>query len=543
MLSDGYSVALRCALQSATRLWWDVKPLPTNLWAMRKVKEKFGKSNSVYTYEPLNASDNEIIHTTLRRWVAGLPRKSLKRWIEQDYLDKYYTFRNWYMEIGMRNQADVAPWFNFGRKVPKGFYGYLVDFWRKLVKSSYYPLKLENIKCPDAQASTGLAFTSDGWIYSSDAGQYWTEIQEGASMIFGLLDSLAPSWSDLLNPRYRNPGLESLTLDTPVIRTESGPLKIRWAQSHGKHLYVIERAYIEPLQAIWNDSPFYIGKASNCKQFATSFDEWKGKRPIVGTHGDDWIAVFRGSKWASGDWSSYDLLTQGVQDILSRQALSQVLNEETKLETEWDRVLRSLAYINTKRRTIWPWAKVNGHYIRRASVRRKEGAVVSGSGDFVLHNNARNRAALQILFEPGYEGWKQFSLRARRMLGWVAKPSAQRLSCEGFVACRTLFLRENDWNPWPCAASVLRNWVRPAYNPLESPNPTRLAMATRLRELNVTLGYLPDSEYEALIRAVGSSAISAGAHDPFAQEYSEAELSRMYQKLFTGYSQSAFLQS
>lgn len=543
MSLTGHSAALRCALQSATRLWKDVYPLPTNLWAVTKVVEKPGSSGRPFSYGYLDGRDNQIIRKHLTKWVRSLPGASLRSWLEEDYLGKYATFRNWYQAVGLRNQAEVAPWFNFGGRLPKGFIAYLENFWRQPVDVSYKPRPFDMIRCPNSDASTGLAFTGQGWIYESDAGEVWPAILEGAPQVFETLEALAPSWGQLLNPKYRNPELEMLSIDTPVIRTEGGPLKIRWAQNHGKHLYVIERAMIEPLQEVFSESPAYIGKASHCRFFGMAMDSYRGK-PFVGTHGDDWIAAIGGGNFVSGDWSTFDLRVTGRQIVASRFALAKVLRETASWSDEWDKVLRSLTYIASKGPTIWPWAKLpSGEYTLTASVRRKVGSVRSGSGDFVLHNNAINTAALRVLLEQGFSGWKRFSDRAWQLFGWVAKPSAQIASAEGFVACRSLFLREFDFRPLPCASSALRNWVRPAYDPLDGWNNLRVLQVTRIRELNSTLGYLPESDAEPLMRSVGEAALAAGVHDPWGQEYSDYELAVVTQKMHSAYSMSSFLET
>jgi hypothetical protein len=523
-------------------LWEDFHPHPTNLWAVQKVRIVESSSGRPIYFIKQGRDNGEVL-SVLSPWVKRLPKGSLRRWLEEDYLGKYWVFRNWYTEVGMRNQAEVAPWFNFQRrKVAKGYFGYLVDFWRKLVEPTYKPLTFGDVSCPKNCASTGLALSSEGWIYQSNAGDYWDRIADASEEVWDMLRMLAPTWDQLGDPRYRNPALELLSLDTPVIRTESGPDKIRWAQSHGKHLYILERMYIEPLQARYNDLPTYIGKASHCGILGRTFEEWDGK-PVIGTHGDDWVALGKG--WsASGDWSNFDLHVEGIQVVLAYKALSQVLKETARGWTDdWDGVLRSLCYIASKGPTIWPWAKVNGKLIRRVSVRRLEGHVRSGKGDFVLHNNAMNTAALRKLFERGFLGWKRFSKEAREQFGWWAKPTAQKLSTDGFVACRTLFLREADWKPWPCASSVLRNWCRPAYDPLDFPNNTQITMAVRSRELNLTLGYLPDFDYEKLFEAVLLGALEAGVRDPLGSTFSEAELARVQQKLSSDYSLISFLES
>jgi hypothetical protein len=435
-----------------------------------------------------------------------------------------------------------------GKWTPPGYYRRLVAFWDDLVDSNYSPLLPKDIKCPKRDAASGVTYSSIGWLYTSNSGDYWPEIQECVPDVLVYLANHAPeTWADLLNGDYVNEELETICTLVPGLRLEGGPFSPRWVQVFPKMLYIIQRMIIEIIQQTWSEHEAYIGKASHCRNIG---DEYAGTRGfMIGVHGDDWIAYLALLGFASGDWSKFDLRVTGMQEVQVWRALDEVLTEKCKAWTPfWSAILRALAYIATRRRTFWCWAIIKGNLKPHISIRRLTGKVTSGDGFFVMSNNAKNKAALGTIFQKVYrrgafKGWKAFKNVAKAYFGWVAKPSSQRLCREGFVACRTAFIEKSGWQPWPSVASVLRNWARPHYDPLEWINRVRPALAIRFRAVWETLEYLPSDRFSKTMKGVLGAADSAGVEDPWGSEYSDRELQMRYGHLLDQYRHVGFLEA
>jgi hypothetical protein len=491
-------------------------------------------------YYPVDARENDSIRKELARLIEEI--SGLRLFLEQDYFGKFYVFRNWYQTYGLMRQAEIVPWNNFGvNSTPPGYYDFLYQFHDRHVRGNYRRIPVRNIKCPNGSASTGVCYTVNGWIYRSSSADIWPWLLEGIEEIETVFKELAPSWIDLFNPMYHNRALSALSLDCTVIRTEGGPTKIRWAQNHSKHSYVLERSIVVPMQdGSWNHSPLYIGKSSHSKNFGEVFDHWEG-RPVVATHGDDWIAALGDGKFASGDWSEFDHHVTGKQIVMSRKALSDVLFSKTAWSEDDDKLLRSLTYLASKGSVLWPWTHTPKGWLPQPGIVPLTGHVRSGSGDFVYHNNAINQAGLRSIIGKGFKGWKVFVQKAASLLGWSAKRSAQIASKEGFVSCRCVHLREEDWRPIPCVSSVVRNWVRPSYDPMEHPQNFRISFVIRLRELARTLSHLPGDEFESTMKPLLRAALESGVQNPAGSEYSNSELSRWHQRLIGEYGMSSYL--
>jgi hypothetical protein len=540
-----YLEALNDAQESTKRLWRDVTPLPTNLWAIKSVKfEPTVDGYGIYT--PKRTADNGVLEAFLRGFIGRMEPGKLRTWHENMWLDSIKTFRNWYYEDVLKHRfKDLGiKWFLWGTAPPDGFFQELVAFWERYVDANYRPLNVEEIPCPDNTASSGFVYTTEGWQYKSDTGDIWNSIVDASWEIGEYLQRFAPSWKELFKPDYTNAPLEKISINQPVVRLESGPLGVRLAMNQGKHLYLRGRRIIQRQQESFSeDELHYIGKASHCSTIGEVLDDYRGPAHIA-THGDDWICVLNGQK-LSGDWSKFDLHTSALQELLSRKAQYQVLarflSEEDLAE------LRSLAYLNTRRRISWPWAMINGRLTRYVSPRRIVGHVDSGGSDFVMHNNARNQAALKVIFrrhpKRSFKGWKWFSSVSARHFGWVAKPSAQKIARTGFIACRTLFDQEFGFRPIPCVGSVIRNWLRVSYDPLEFPQNWRVALATRFVALDEALSLLPHDEWADTMGAVIDAATAAGVDDPSGAEISASERGYWMEKLHGEYSYRTFLES
>lgn len=552
MQFKGYSAALKGALGYTRTLSKLRTPAATCLWATKKLKT-FSHYDEIIGYVSQDQRENGDIFQAIEAHVAGCADVRLD--LEKDYLGKFYEFRNWYLPKALAQLADLkgyivpgkafaVPWFNFGKYLPKGYFMFLEQFWERVIPNGYKPLNLMQITCPKSDANTGIAYTSDGWIFSGETGPHWNSLLEGAVILAEELARLAPSWRQVMDPRYRNPALESICVDVPALRLESGPLKARWTHIWPKTLYIIERAYSQPLLEVWLDSPYFIGKASHCKYIGRTYSGYRGK-PMVFTHGDDWVAADGQSQFLSGDWGYFDLTIRGIQQVASYKALSDALKAKGSWSAYWDSILRSLAYLASKAPTMWPFARRHGKYVVGPSVRRLEGKVRSGKGDFKLHEDAMNTAALRVLLAKGFQSWDRFAVDAWDKLGWIAKPDAQGRSPNGFLSCRCAFMEEDGYQPLVSVASAIRNWVRPAYDPNDALQATRVMLVTRLRDLAVTLTYTRDGEWDPVMGAVVKTAVAAGVQDPYGAEYSNAELARCAQFLHRSpeYTMSHFLQA
>lgn len=533
---------------------------PTNVWCMSKVEASLSPSGEEY-WTPLDTRRAEVILTQLKAYVQTLDVRSVASWVEAEYLGKYNVSRNFYIPESLRQQANVTKWFLGGTDVPDPVKTYLHAFWARYVPSDYRVKSPVEIPCPHWDASAGVCMVLNPttaepeWRYLKK-GPYWDIIQAGTVYWLMQVEAAIPdSWLERSIESLigvDNLELEALAVERPVIRTESGPGKVRWARSSTGNVYILGRMFIESVQDsdAWNASPAYIGKASNTVYGANRIsrldrDEWH-----LGSHGDDWIAYCPiCQRWHSGDWSNWDLHISARQLLASYQAwYDQIRDRLTKQQCKW---FYALAYYAIRCPSIWPWGRSGEESL---SVRRTLGKVRSGSGDFIMHNNALNQSYLQYLlplvhrkvgrkFPCRSKGWwSVFSATADEVCGWLAKPDAQLTHPHGFVACRCIHDNERAFMPRPCVSSVIRNWVNPQYDPMEYPNNTTEWMQVRLRDVNKTMAWSTERG-QALMDDLIVVAMNSGVPDPWGVTLSEAELSRMIQKVVGRYSTRAYLES
>lgn len=544
--------ALKDAFRATSTLYNPEVPLGTNLWCTDQVVLE-GQ-----VWRAVNTKRARSLYDWLDAYVKSLNVRSVEYGLERDYFSKYYIMRNLYFPESLQNQAAVAKWYLGGTEVGKPVEDYLLNFWRRIVPKNYKMLCPEDIPCPRYEASGGVTLIWDAiserfmWAYVKK-GPMWREIQEGTKRWLELVaravpnDWLGRSIESLLG--CDNYDLESLTVERPVIRKESGPGGVRWARSSSANLYELGRMIMKPIQdGVWSQDTSYIGKASNAQYAAlrvNKLDDW-----YIGTHGDDWVAWCpKCQRWHSGDWSNFDLRVTARQLLASYAALYSSLESFlSETERKW---FYASAYFAIRAPTIWLW---NAKGERQMSVRRTLGKVRSGSGDFVMHNNAINSSVLNYVLRKVHDSlgrkrefpcrskhwWSHFSSAADN-LGWLAKPSAQMTHPHGFIACRCAFKEDRRYSPIPGITSVVRNWVNPAYDPNEYPNNTGLWLACRLRDLNTTVAWSPDDDGRRVMETVVDVALRAGVSDPYGMGYSKADLSRAMQQVVGLYSTSHYL--
>jgi hypothetical protein len=408
------------------------------------------------------------------------------------------------------------------------------------------------------------------WAYVKK-GPYWNALQDGTHHWKVEVNRNVPNeWlrmpvDDLI--KVRNRKLENLVLERPVIRTESGPLGVRWARSSAANPYILGREMIMNIQnnGNWKYSPGYLGNSRNVQTAAlrqsnetdVSLRTMDGPDApwYVATHGDDWIAWCPYcERWHSGDWSNFDLRIGARQILASYNALYRNLRHFlTKAEKK---LFYALAYFAIRTPTLWLWRKDGSESL---SIRATLGHVRSGSGEFIMAvNNALNWSALQMILEKTHKylrrkgkrypcrsrsWWKAFSQYAAMLLGWLAKPSAQLTHPHGFLACRCVHTREDAFTPRPSITSVMRNWVNCSYDPEEYPNSTRLWMIVRFRELNDTMAWAPKAVADRMMECVTSVAGEAGEDEPYGLDKSERELSHAVHKVVGSYNTRAYLES
>lgn len=551
----GLGSALDDAYRATSMLYNPEMPFNTHLWCAGKTIYEIGKEHSYYRC--LNLRRAQEIYATLTDYVKTLNVQSVENFVEKDYLGKYFQARNFYFPISLRQQAEVSPWFLGGSNIPEPMMGALRTWWSDRISPKYRVLTPKEIKCPRFEASAGVCYvrTGDGydWEYLPK-GRNWGRIQDGTEEWLRLVTSVLPdTWLDapitsLISKQCL--ALEALALERPVIRKESGPGKVRWARSSSGNVYILGRMFAEFAQndAKWNKSSVYIGKSSNTVYAANRCDQGKEDDWYIGTHGDDWLAWCpQCHMWHSGDWSNFDLHVTAREMLASKQAWFDAISHLlTKEQTKW---FYALAYLSIRCPSIWLWDR-RGR--QRLSIRRTLGKVRSGSGEFILDNNAINSSKLHYLLPLTHKQissdlpcktkrwWKQFSTNAVN-LGWVAKPEAQFSHPFGFVACRCTHLLEDAFMPRPSVCSVMRNYVNPAYDPDEYPNNARDLLVVRFRELNKTLAWslLGDKMMETVVNV---HVDTAGVKDPYGDDLSDADLSRAISRIVDQYSTRSYIE-
>lgn len=565
------SRALLMARQAVSNLYDLVLPLGTNLWCVKKVKlQDMGMELPIFT--AVNRARATEIESALNMYVETLSTRSVKAWVEADYAAKYATFRNYYIPESLRQQAEVSPWYLEGKTVPEEVYSYMVDWWTRYLPSNFHVATPEQIPCPRYEAAGGVCYvhddTSARWEYLKK-GPNWSYIQRGTSEWLDEIVKLVPNeWigrpiPDLVN--VRSPELESMAVETPVIRMEGGPGKVRWARNSSANVYILGRMYARGIQDDhrWSTSSAYIGKASNtvklgCKSLEA--DGW-----LIGTHGDDWIAWCpECGRWHSGDWSNFDLHVAARTQAACKEAYRQTVGRGFS-----DREMKlfyALAYFAMKTPTFWLWLP-DGK--RAVTIQETLGHVRSGSGEFILDNNCENSSVLNYLLRTAHEilrkqgkrfpcrsrsWWPTLSKLAADFFGWVLKPTSQFSHPNGFVACRCIHEKERAFLPVPCISSVVRNWVNPSYDPNEYPQNTLAMMQNRFRDVVKTLAWnedakMPimrfenDSGHYNIIEGLAVVAMRAGVEDPWGVERTQADLSREIGRMCQKYSTDAYLSS
>lgn len=549
--------ALKEAYRATSKLYNPETPFSTHLWCTGSVNYHTDRWKSFY--ECLNTERATSIITTLAAYVQTLNVQSVENFVEREYLKKYYQARCFYFPVSLRQQGEVSPWFLGGSNVPNPMMDSLRSWWSRRIDSGYKVLSPGEISCPRYEASGGVCYVKRGdtldWEYLKK-GKNWSNIQDGTEEWLKLVSASVPdSW--LTNPitaliSRNNFELEALALERPVIRKESGPGKVRWARSSSGNVYILGRMFAERAQnsVRWKESREYIGKGSNTvcaanRCFLGEEDDW-----YIGTHGDDWVAYCPKCKmFHSGDWSNFDLYVTARQMLASKQAwfeaISHLLSKE---QTKW---FYALSYLSIRCPTIWLWGREKGRIVDKLSIRRTLGKVRSGSGEFILDNNAINNSMLRYLLPRVHQAissiapckskrwWDRFSTEAFN-LGWVAKPEAQFSHPKGFVACRCTHVQSDGFWPRPSVCSVLRNYVNPAYDPNEYPNNARDMLVVRFRELNKTLAWSPIGAN--LMEMILDVHQSAGVEDPNGSELSDADLSRAIQRIVGLYSTRAYIE-
>jgi len=564
---EGYRVAVDDAFRATSELYKAENYYPTNLWCMTRVdvaRGSDGRPTQPVKYVPVDACRASSIKEMLDTYVSSLDVRSVEYKLEMDYCNKYWIGRNYYFPDSLRQQADVDKWFLAGHEIPAPMKDYLTQFWKSVVTSGYHFLQPSEVKCPRYEASGGVCLYKDPltgefkWGYVRK-GPYWSAIQEGTDYWFELvLEEVPDEWleipiSHLISDRYRNRELERLTVERPVIRKESGPGKVRWARMSSGNLYILGRGVMDSIQSgeAWGTSARYLGKALNAQLAAikrSSYDDWH-----ISTHGDDWMAWCPVcERFHSGDWSNFDLHVTARQMLASHEALYGVIRNY--LTRDQQKLFYANAYLSVRAPTIWLW---NRKGEASMSIRSTLGKARSGSGDFVMHNNAINWAALNCVLRNVHSKvgerrlrpcqsklwWSTFSRVAAGTLGWVAKPEAQLTHPHGFIACRCYFVRERGFRATPSITSVVRNWVNPAYDPTEYPNSSRLWLVTRFRDVNKTLAWSPPVVAQRVADVLLDVARDAGVSDPWGMDVSNAEISRAVQQVVGLYSTSGFLES
>lgn len=554
LLGDSLASARSEAFLATQELYLPEIPFPTNLWCIKTCEGRIRNGDEI-VYFPVIGTRNPSIESALKDWVGGLHPSSVEYFVESDYLGKYNSLRNPYIPDSLFQQADVDKWFLGGSPVPETVMSSMRMFWRSITPNDYKVLTPGDIKCPKYESSAGVCMIEKDrelmWRYCTK-GPNWNRIQMGTEVWLSLVAATVPDeWitRPIINLiSAKNLELEALALERPVIRKEGGPGKVRWARSSSGNVYILGRMFIERIQdgMLWADNLGYIGKAQNSQRAALKRgDEW-----YVGTHGDDWIAWCPVCRvWHSGDWSNWDLHVRATSLLASYQALFEAIS--SFLSSHEVKLFYALAYLAIRCPTIWPWAK-DGRPLM--SIRRTLGKVRSGSGDFILHNNVINRAWLEYLLNNVHERvrvhtaqpcrskyfWPTFSDVALLLSGMVAKPAAQFTHPHGYIACRCYHTVAESFIPRPCVTSVIRNYVNPAYDPLEFPNNSDIWMVTRFRELNKTMAWSPAAD--AVMEVMYRAHIHAGVKDPFFSKVDTPTISRMSQLITSKYSTRAYLE-
>lgn len=565
------SHALQMAFLATSELYKPKIVLGTNLWCISKVNLVSPPGGGEPRYIPVNRKRATEIYPALKTYVESLPARSVARWIESDYLEKYYTFRNYYLPESLRQQAEICSWFLGGRKVLKPVSTRMAQWWERYVPKNYRVRRPVDIACPRYEAAAGVVMTlgdsgSFEWDYLKK-GPAWDRIQLGTIRWLDLVERAVPDGAidlpinSILGQDWIE--LENLAVETPVIRSESGPGKVRWARNSSGNVYILGRMFAEGIQngESWSNSPAYIGKASNtirlaCK--AAKADTW-----LVGTHGDDWIAWCPECQmWHSGDWSNFDLHISARTILANRTQMLNVIRPFlSRQELKW---FYALTYLAIRCPTIWLWGRGEKPSL---SIRRTLGKTRSGSGEFILDNNCENAAVTRTLLEMTHAElkakgrrypcksrmfWPEFARLALYHFGWVAKPTSQLSHPMGFVACRCIHDVSRGYLPSPCITSVVRNWVNPAYNPEEFPLNTVSWMRTRFRDVVKTLAWSPDAETPffqvggerlALGEGLAEVAMNAGVEDPWGVDQTQGDISRDIGRVKSQYGTDAYLSS
>lgn len=547
--------ALIDAFRATSTLYKRQLPLPTSIGCMKKVEFACDR------YRPINAARAESIKERLDTYVASLDVRSVEYGLEKDYLRKYYVARNYYVPENLRDQASVAKWFLGGPQIAANMKNYLEEFWSRVVPSNYHMLTPSDIECPSYDASGGVSFIrvpggGFEWAYLKK-GPNWSAMQDGTVEWFkDIIRAVPDNWlnrsiSSLITDNNRE--LESLTLERPVIRTESGPHHVRLARSSSSNLHILGRMVMKPIQkALWPNDLSYIGLAMNAqvagiKCTKGAYDDW-----YIGTHGDDWIAWCPVcERFHSGDWSNFDLHVTANQLLASYEALYSVISSRLGSREE-HKLFYALAYLAIRAPIIWLWDREGRESL---SIRRTLGKVRSGSGDFVMHNNAVNQACLQLALRSVHGSlrrehpcrsklwWQRFAEYAKREFGWIAKPSAQFTHPHGFFSCRCIHTISRRFKPSPCVSSVVRNWVNPYFDPEEYPKGcSPIWLAARFRDMNKTLAWSDEDVAKTTMDGLFYVAEEAGIHDILGMNMDQSELSRAIQMVVGQYSTGHYLE-
>lgn len=573
---DGLGSALKDATRATATLYNAVQPLATSVWCCRRAELRAPPSSELTDREieltqqgtlgqfwyPTDSARSPEIHEMLSAYVATLNVQSVDHFVEKEYLDKYFVFRNWYEPESLRRQTNDPPWFIRGPPVPEPMRKRLRIWWTDHVPSGWKWVPPERIPCPKYEASAGVvmkrSFGRDQWAYCKK-GPNWPEIQEGTAawtdLVSQVIRSRRPEWlADGFNLerllKVREPALELLALERPVIRTESGPLSVRFARSSSGNLYLAERGFVLPIQnnRRWHDSTEYIGIARNTCLGATKAVGSSGAVPWVGTHGDDWVAWCPQCKrFHSGDWSKWDRNLSARLILASKDAQFRAMQH--LLDREQQTVFIGLAYLAIRCPIVWPWDIETEK--PRLDIYPTLGKVRSGSGSFIMDNNAINHCGTSDLLERTHQVvdrqypcrskmfWPTFSMLARGLYGWDCKPDAQLTHPHGFVACRCIHTLDSLFVPRPCVSSVIRNYVNPDHDPLGRPANAPDVMIVRFRDVNKTLAWSPAAE--RVMSALAEQHLSAGVRDPLGESVSDADLQRAIQRTVGRYSTLSYL--
>lgn len=550
-MSD-YGGALDEAYRAVSALLSPKTPLGTSLWCIMKVGYGQATKHDPWKYYPINPARNPAILDWLTSYVKTLHNESVDRFIEEEYLSKYFVMRNWYEPASLFQLGSSTKWFLGGKEVSSAVNTNLHKFWQRYVPGNYHVLSPHDVKCPKFDAGAGIVYVRRGENYTWEhckKGPNWPNIQDGTDAWLKLAASLVPDdWLAMpvtaLIGVNESP-LECLALEEPVVDFKGGPGKVRYVRKVSGNLYILGRMFISQIQngVKWKGSRSYIGIADNVLK-AAAYAEKAGES-YVGTHGDDTIIYCpQCQMWHSLDWSNWDLHITARQILASLQALLDVIRPF--LNAEQLRWFYALAYLAIRCPTLWCWGR-NGK--PSISVRRTLGHIRSGGGEFVLLNNSINWAHTTAMLDDVHARapckskrfWGEVANVADARYGWLIKPDSQLSHPHGFTACRCIFTRNEGFLPRPCVSSVVRNYVNPNFDPVEWPNSSDLWMVTRYRDINKTLAWSPVGEQ--VMDMLDGVHRQAGIQDPFGDELSEADLSRAMLAVSDGYSARSFLES